>query len=66
MGDLDGMAAGYLALTSTVRAHSSGHNINNIALRDVNEGDEVRVIYSRLEAKFDLCDFLLQNTTVFF
>ena len=23
----------------------------------------LRVIYSRLEAKFDLCDFLLQNTT---
>ena len=26
----------------------------------------VRVIYSRLEAKSDLCDFLLQNSTEFF
>ena len=27
---------------------------------------ELKVIYSRREARIDLCDFLLQNTTEFF
>ena len=27
---------------------------------------KVKVIYSRREARIDLCDFLLQNTTEFF